>query len=144
MPLLKDRFAMEEAGVIVRNGKQTVVATVGVGEFRSSVPYIVKADDIVLEIGCQQGHTCRVIADHLKALQKSGDGSVACTRGSCQVIGVDISKESIARAKSRHTTFIEANEMFYDVHDGFDADGLAEKFPNVTVIYVDISGLSSR
>ena len=70
VPQLKERFKLEEGGAVMRNGSETVVATVGVGEFRSSVPYVVKVDDVVLEIGCQQGHTCRVVADHLKKLEK--------------------------------------------------------------------------
>ena len=95
------------------------IGTRGVKEYRASIDEWIKADDVVLEIGCEWGTTTELIAPVCK-----------------EVIGTDISPDCIARARQEHPT------LHFEVLDGFDvraAYALREYFDK---IYIDMSGLS--
>ena len=95
------------------------IATQGVREYRATIPVYVKPDDIVLEVGCEWGTTTVLLAQQCK-----------------EVIGVDIGKGPIDRAKERHP------EIHFEQMDAFDMQaflGLGRRFDKV---YVDLSGLS--
>ena len=99
--------------------KTKFVGTRGVKEYRASISQWITGDDIVLEIGCEWGTTTAQIAPHCK-----------------EVIGTDVSRECIERARQQHP------EIRFEVMDAFDvraALGLGKPF---TKIYIDMSGLS--
>lgn len=95
------------------------IATRGVKEYRATIPAWVTPRDIVLEIGCEWGTTTAMIAPQCQ-----------------EVIGTDVSRECIARARALHPG------IRFEVLDGFDVlAGLALNRP-FTKVYIDISGLS--
>ena len=100
------------------------VATRGVREYRATIGSLVTPDDVVLELGCEWGTTTALLARHCG-----------------EVIGTDVSRECIERARSTHPG------LRFEVLDAFDvraaltlAQGLDRSF---TKVYLDLSGLSS-
>src|SRR5262245_44352064 len=72
------------------------IATRGVKEYRATIPTIVQAKDVVLELGCEWGSTTRLIAPY-----------------ALDIIGTDISAEAIQRARLQHPT------LHFEVLDAF-------------------------
>jgi hypothetical protein len=95
------------------------VATRNVGEYRASIPEWVAPDDVVLEIGCEWGTTTALIAPHCK-----------------EVIGTDVSRECVERARRLHAG------IRFEALDGFDARAALDLGRPFTKIYIDMSGLS--
>ncbi len=99
------------------------VATRGVEEYRATIPVWVTEKDVVLEIGCEWGATTVKIAPF-------------CS----EVIGTDISRECIERARKAHPN------LRFDVLDGFDVLAALELSRQLrrpfTKIYIDMSGIS--
>ena len=99
--------------------KTKFVGTRGVKEYRESISTWVNKNDVILEIGCEWGTTTMQIAPHCK-----------------EVIGTDISRDCIERARQRHP------DIRFEVLDAFDvlaALGIGKQF---TKVYIDMSGLS--
>ena len=69
-----------------------VYCAVGVTEYRKVINWLLKADDRVLEIGCQQGLTTSLIVKHIESLRQD-------TAGQTFVLGVDIYAKSVSGAK---------------------------------------------
>jgi len=95
------------------------VATRGVKEYRATIPAWVAPQDIVLEIGCEWGTTTAMIAPHCQ-----------------EVIGTDVSRECIARARELHPG------IRFEVLDGFDVPAVLALNRPFTKVYIDISGIS--
>lgn len=99
--------------------KTLFIGARGVKEYRATIDPWVRADDVVLEIGCEWGTTTALIAQRCP-----------------NVIGTDVSGDCIERARQMHP------EIRFEVLDGFDvraAQALGETF---TKVYIDMSGLS--
>jgi trans-aconitate methyltransferase len=99
--------------------KTRYVATRGVREYRATIPILVNADDVVLELGCEWGTTTEVIA-----------------RYAGRVIGTDISGQCVDRARKLRP---ELEFRTLDAYDVMTAHAMAVPFSK---IYVDLSGLS--
>jgi len=95
------------------------VATRGVKEYRASISDWINKDDVVLEIGCEWGTTTVLIAPCCK-----------------EVLGTDISRDCIERARQRHP------DIQFEVLDAFDVLAALNLGKNFTKIYIDMSGLS--
>ena len=65
-----------------------IVGTVGVAEYRSTIPYAVRPGDRVIEVGCHFGTTTALINDHLG--------------GSGYVLGVDVGSKIIREATKKY------------------------------------------
>ena len=106
------------------NDRQFRIGTVfvgarGVREYRETIPHWVRTDDVVLEIGCEWGTTTALIAPHCR-----------------EVIGTDVSRDCIARA--RH----ERPGIRFEVLDAFDIRAALALGRPFTMVYIDMSGLS--
>ena len=120
-----------------RSGR-SVIATVGVEEYRSTIPTVVHDGDAVLEIGCHLGTTTALLRD-------------ATPNG--YTIGVDVGPRIIRGAKMRYSDvpfyvgdawktaellriqqgfLIGTNDRLYSRTVGFD------------VVYIDVGGLSGN
>ena len=95
------------------------IGTRGVQEYRDTIPVWVNKDDTVLEIGCEWGTTTVLLAPHCK-----------------EVIGTDISRECIERARLSHPG------IRFEVLDAFDVRAAMDLGGQFTKIYIDMSGLS--
>ena len=95
------------------------VATRGVKEYRATIPVWVKANDVVLEIGCEWGTTTVLIAPHCR-----------------EVIGTDISPKCIDRARKTYP------DLQFKVLDGFDVRAAQQFNRYFDKIYIDMSGIS--
>jgi trans-aconitate methyltransferase len=95
------------------------LATRGVGEYRATVPVLVRPDDVVLELGCAWGTTTTLLAQHCR-----------------EVVGTDVSPECVARARRAHP------HLRFEVLDAFDVRAALLLGRPFTKVYLDLSGLS--
>ena len=95
------------------------IATRGVREYRATIPTVVSARDVVLEVGCEWGTTTSLLA-----------------RCAGEVVGTDISRECVDRARDRHPG------LDFRVLDAFDIKAVLEMGRPFTKMYMDLSGLS--
>jgi protein-L-isoaspartate O-methyltransferase len=95
------------------------LATRGVAEYRATIPALVQPDDVVLELGCAWGTTTALLAQHCR-----------------EVVGTDVSRECIARARLAHPG------LRFEVLDAFDVRAALELGRPFTKVYLDLSGLS--
>ena len=100
------------------------IATRGVQEYRATIASLLTPDDVVLELGCEWGTTTALLA-----------------RSCRNVVGTDVSRECIVRARSLHP------ELRFEVLDAFDVRAALrlgeEQGWQFTKVYMDLSGLSS-
>jgi tRNA/tmRNA/rRNA uracil-C5-methylase (TrmA/RlmC/RlmD family) len=95
------------------------IATRGVREYRATIPFVVGSDDTVLELGCEWGTTTALLAQ---------TGAL--------VIGTDISRDCIDRARKSHP------KIRFEALDAFDIRGAMRICADPTKIYIDLSGFS--
>jgi len=131
-----------------RSPEPTIISTVGVDEYRRTIPYTVQGGDSVLEVGCHFGRTTRLLHDAAK-FQEDGKTQQQSSSGYC--IGVDIGPKIIASAKKQYPDIhfavgnawrtLELLKLKNEVtHD--------DEIPNelslwgYEVVYADIGGLS--
>jgi trans-aconitate methyltransferase len=95
------------------------VATRGVREYRATIPHLMRPDDSVLEVGCEWGTTTAVLATRV--------GSV---------LGTDISRDCVARARTMHP------DVEFMALDAFDLRAVLDLGRSFTAVYMDLSGLS--
>jgi trans-aconitate methyltransferase len=100
--------------------KTQFIATRGVAEYRATIPAVVRPPDVVLELGCAWGTTTALLAPRC-----------------AQVLGTDISPECIARARLDHPA------ISFAVLDAFDVRAALDLGLPFSVVYADLSGLSS-
>jgi trans-aconitate methyltransferase len=99
--------------------KTRIVATRDVKGYRATIVDIVRADDVVLEIGCEWGTTTPLLTQH-----------------AASVLATDVSSECIDRARANHP------DLSFDVLDAFDLRAIVDLGRAFTVIYIDVSGIS--
>ncbi len=95
------------------------IATRGVKEYRATIPAVVRADDVVLELGCEWGTTTALLAPRCR-----------------EVIGADVSPACIERARQYHP------DLTFAVLDAFDVRAALALGRSFDLIYLDLSGLS--
>ena len=95
------------------------VATRGVQEYRETIPWLVRPEDVVLEVGCEWGTTTAVLARHVR-----------------EVLGTDISRECILRARRIHP------DLDFRVLDAFDLRAVLDLDRPFAAVWMDLSGLS--
>src|SRR5262249_52299230 len=93
------------------------IAARGVKEYRATIPFLVKPEDSVLELGCEWGSTTHLIAQQTQ-----------------QVIGTDISPDCIQRARTLHPG------LRFEVLDALDVRSALEFGATFSKIYMDLSG----
>ena len=81
---------------------------------------LVTPEDVVLELGCEWGTTTAFLARHCR-----------------EVIGTDVSRECIQRARCTHPG------LRFEVLDAFDVRAALRLERPFTKVYLDLSGLSS-
>ena len=96
-----------------------IVATRNVKEYRETIPHLVAADDVILEVGCEWGSTTVLLAAH-------------CS----EVIGTDVSEVCVERARKKHP------DLHFQVLDVFDVQAALDMGKQFTKIYIDVSGFS--
>lgn len=117
------------------NEKASIVGTVGVEEYRRTIPHVVKKGDVCVEIGCHFGTSTILIDNAAKDVN---------SEGGC--LGVDVGVGVIRSAK------VKFPNVPFKVGDGFKTGEVARmkvkyfKSPPTSriydVVYVDIGGLS--
>lgn len=100
--------------------KTKFIATRGVEEYRQTIPFWIRPEDMVLEIGCEWGTTSTLIHQKCKNL-----------------IATDISLECIKVARNKYPG------IRFETLDAFNIQGAMELGSKFTKIYIDMSGLSS-
>jgi len=95
------------------------VATRGVREYRATIPHLLLPDDSVLEVGCEWGTTTALLA------ARAGS-----------VLGTDVSRECVDRARSIHP------DVEFRTLDAFDLRAVLDLGRSFTAVYMDLSGLS--
>jgi len=112
-----------------------IIGSVGVKQYRETIPHVIKKGNVCVELGCHLGTTTAIID------RASRDND----RGGC--LGVDVGSQIINSARKKYT------HLSFEVGDGFKTGALArmrdEHFgrskvsdPTYDVVFVDIGGLS--
>jgi trans-aconitate methyltransferase len=96
-----------------------LVATRGVQEYRATIPFWVRPEDSVLELGCEWGTTTALLAPYCR-----------------EVIGTDVSPDCITQARQRHP------KLRFEVLDAFDVRAALDLGRPFTKVYLDLSGFS--
>jgi hypothetical protein len=130
---------VDNQGVNKGSRARHIIATVGVTDYRKTIPFTVQAGDSVLEVGCHLGTSTALL--NQAAGQDQGDA------GYC--IGVDVGPKIIQGAKERHPG------VYFSLGDAWKTAGLLRiqqdfnacheqesKRLGFDVIYVDVGGLS--
>ena len=99
--------------------KTKLLATTGVKNYRRTIEEVVREDDFVLEIGCEWGTTSVLLQER-------------CSR----LLATDVSAECLERARQRHP------HIEFEVLDAFDLKAVFDVGQGVSVIYIDVSGIS--
>lgn len=121
----------------------SIIGTVGVEEYRRTIPYTVKKRDIVLEVGSHFGTTTAILD---KAARNDDD------IGGC--LGVDVGINIIASAKKKFpdvpfevgdawkmADLIHMKDSYFHMNQNTT---LANNTPYYDVVYVDVGGLSGN
>lgn len=123
----------------IRQGDEeaSIIGTVGVEEYRRTIPYVVRKGDICVELGCHFGTSTTL-------LDEAAKGEDPNSLGGC--LGVDVGPNIIKSAKEKFPY------VSFEVGDGFKTGKLVrlkqKHFKNQSsntiydVVYVDIGGLS--
>ena len=130
---LQDGSIQRDLKSPARDGKPYIIASVGVEEYRRSIPHAIKPTDECIEIGCFSGRTTHLVDEAAR-----------------YCIGVDIGPKIIRRAKN------ERPHLHFEVGDGWNCNELLrvklnklgptadidEILSGYDVVYADIGGLS--
>lgn len=109
-----------------------VVCTVGVGEYRSVIPNVVRRGDSVLEIGCANGTTVKAIVPYI------GDASDG---GRC--IGIDMGRLCVETSRSYHKEMLATHShVTFERGNGWDIAFLMQLASHFNTIFVDVGGIS--
>ncbi len=115
----------------ILNSAPCIVATVGVQEYRSTIPGTVRPNDFVLEVGCHCGTTTALLHKH-----------------AAHCMGVDVGNKIIAQAQQRYP-YIDfrvgnawkTGQLLRFLQD-YKATTKNKTIQGFDVIYVDVGGLS--
>jgi len=136
---------------VIHAPSPAIIGTLGVEEYRRTIPYVIKKGCNVLEVGCHHGTTAAILHDAASVATSSSSESIDASGGGC--LGIDIGPSIIKGAKKRYPT------VPFAVGDAFrTADLLMMKeqylpsssssptttitFPQYDAVYVDVGGLS--
>lgn len=119
-----------------------VVATVGVHEYRQTIPFAVHPGDAVLEVGCHLGTTAQLL--HSRASSGPAEG------GFC--VGVDVGPKIVAQARERYPNVTFAVGDAWNTGDLLRLRSRSNHYEasprhgqqGWDVVYVDVGGLSGR
>lgn len=133
-----DSFERERKREIARPGKApmyqepVVICAVGVTNYRSVIPSIIRKGDKVLEIGCARGTTIAMLSPFVGGHE---DG------GLC--VGIDMGKVCVANSRKDHEALMEkSSNVRFETMNGWDISGLLKLSPHFNVIFVDVGGIS--
>lgn len=135
---LPTAFSQGDMNDKMMNKDPYFIATVGVNEYRKTIPFVVQKNDGILEVGCHFGTTTKILYDHTIGEDEKERNSDC---GFC--IGVDIGQKVIETAMQNypHVHFCVA-----DAWRTGQLGRLPRKFGETKheydIIYVDIGGLS--
>ena len=93
-----------------------IIVTENISEYRVTIPVCVNKDDAVLEVGCANGKTTSILAEHCK-----------------EAVGID-KGGTLPRARERYP------RIQFEQIDGFDIGAILALGKNFNKIYMDISG----
>ena len=124
------------------NAKTTsIIGTVGVEEYRKTIPFVVEAGDVVLEVGSHFGTSTALLNDAAKGVGPNGPGGC---------LGVDVGTHIIKSAKKKFP------HVPFEVGDAWKTAQLARMRSNhfevnsssmgriYDAVYVDVGGLSGN
>lgn len=118
-----------------------VIATVGVHEYRKTIPFTVKPGDSVLEVGCHFGTSTQLLHEAADA----GNGEPS------RCIGVDVGSKIIREAKKKYPSIYFAvgdawkTASLLRLQKDFDqTHQLQSKREGFDVVYIDVGGLSGN
>jgi len=124
-------------------GTTSIIGTVGVEEYRRTIPYTVRKGDAVLEVGSHFGTTTTMLHDAARGEGQDSDAEPDLS-GGC--IGVDVGPQIIESAKKKFPN------VPFAVGDAWKTADLARLKPkylkehaadkSYDVVYVDVGGLS--
>ena len=122
-----------------------VICAVGVSDYRSTIPFVARKGDHILEIGCHFGKTTDLLAKQVCGNgREDGDGND--TTSSSSVLGIDIGKKCIDRARKLYCSSSNQNNkntnLRFEVMDAWDTGSLLRECPDLNVIFVDVGGIS--
>jgi protein-L-isoaspartate O-methyltransferase len=114
---------LDEANPFRAEHEPSIVAAVGVAEYRETIPHVVRSTDFVLEIGSHHGTTTRLL---------DAAGAAA--------VGVDVGAGVVTTARK------QAPELRFEIANAWSPAGLLRMLggQKVDVIYVDVGGLSGQ
>ena len=130
-----------------------IISSVGVSEYRRTIPHVVQQGNSVIEVGCHYGRTTALLAEAVASVGGEDDDDSDNGNGHGGIcIGVDIGPKIIRRAQSVYPT------LHFEVGDAWKTlDLLKFKFKYMNnikdmdianvklgydVVYADIGGLS--
>ena len=135
------RIISGSQSVIEKRGT-SIIAAVGVEQYRQTIPFVVKKGDICCEVGCHIG-TSTVLIDDAARDVKLTDANQVPT-GGC--VGVDIGSSIIRSAQEKYP------QVSFEVGNGFKTGEIARltskhlsregRSSVLDVVYVDVGGLS--
>lgn len=129
---------------IIEERGTSIIAAVGVEQYRQTIPFVVRKGDVCLEIGCHLG-TSTVLIDEAACLGKRSDADRS-TAGAGGCVGLDIGSSIIRSARQKHP------HTFFEVGNGFktgEISRLTRKHLSrlddsrmLDIVYLDVGGLS--
>eukprot|EP00121_Abeoforma_whisleri_P015536 Awhi_evm2s14309 len=150
----KNEYSLEVSAtnndaIRIHKNEVTVVCVPGVSLYRATIPHLVySGSDVVFEIGCAQGQSTVLIAEHinnLSAVNTENCNIANNKQGFC--IGFDVSKSIVERARRVHLTTMERlnskdRRIAFELGNAWNTRELCSFFPTPTTIFVDVGGIS--
>jgi len=126
---------------IIEERGTSIIAAVGVDQYRHTIPFVVRKGDVCCEVGCHLGTSTVIINE---AACRGGAGAGHATTGGC--VGLDIGTSIIRSAQKKYPL------LSFEVGNGFKTGEIArltgkhlsreDSSRILDVVYVDIGGLS--
>jgi hypothetical protein len=129
---------------IIEERGTSIIAAVGVEQYRQTIPFVVRKGDVCCEVGCHLGTSTVLIDEAASNSRKADVDKPTTSTGGC--IGLDIGTSIIRSAKQKYPM------VAFEIGDGFktgEISRLTSKHLHrvdssriLDVVYVDIGGLS--
>ena len=143
LPQVEDTSADMEGFEVPRTAAPHIIATVGVEEYRRTIPYAVSPGDSVVEVGCHLGRTTSLLNE--AAGKEDGGGCI---------VGVDIGPRIINRAKDRYpdiefvvgdawrTADLQRLRQQHSTKPQGSSGHICSPSSSFDAVYIDVGGLS--